>query len=357
MIPNPKDFRIDAADKLCGKTNYIRDEKIDGLWYGGTIRCPYARARVKKIVFDSEFNWETVTVVTAKDIPNNYVSMLENDMVFLVDEIANYAGEPVVVIAAADTATLEQAKKHVQIEYEELPAIFDMLESEVSEIKIFGEKNIFKEILIENGDLEIAKQNAEHKIEIEVRTGFQEQAYLEPQGIVAIPEQDRIVIRGSMQCPYYVKGALDTMFDNKKHITVIHVPSFHKDTAYVDNKGKILGLDLNLILDGGAYCTLSQVVLARAALTATGCYFVPNIRILAKAVATNTVPNGAFRGFGGPQAVFAIEMLMEKIAHELGLNPKDVREINMIEQGQQTPTGQKINLKNTKNRTGKFWSG
>ena len=97
---------------------------------------------------------------------------------------------------------------------------------------------------------------------------------------------------------------------------------------------------MNIYLDGGAYCTLSQVVLARAALTATGCYYVPNVRIHAKALATNKVPSGAFRGFGGPQAIFAIEMLMEKIAQTLNLSPQEVRRINLIEQGQETATEQ-----------------
>ena len=95
-----------------------------------------------------------------------------------------------------------------------------------------------------------------------------------------------------------------------------------------------------MVLDSGAYCTLSQVVLARAALTAANTYYIPNIRIRAKAVATNIVPSGAFRGFGGPQAVFGIEMLIEKIANKLGLLPVDVRRKNLIELGQKTPTGQ-----------------
>ena len=388
MKPNPKDFRVDAADKIRGKTKYIRDEKIDGLWYGATIRSTYPRARIKDIQINPDFDWDSVTVVTAKDIPNNYVSMLENDMPFLAEEIVDYVGEPVVVIAAANEEIIAEAIKHVKIEYEELPHIFDMLKSESSGVKIFGDDNVFKDILIENGDLEQAKNQADKIVNIEVRTGFQEQMYLEPQGIVAIPEENRVVIRGSMQCPYYIKGALDKMFDGKKKVTVIHVPtggafggkedypsliaghaallavnsghpvafffgreedvqfttkrhpSYHNDTAYVSKDGKILGLDILMYLDGGAYCTLSQVVLARAALTAFNCYFIPNIRIRAKAVATNVSPPGAFRGFGGPQSVFAIEMLIEKIAKELGMLPVELRRKNLIEIGQQTPTGQ-----------------
>ena len=334
MNMNPKDFRVDASEKLRGQTRYIADEKIPGLWYGGTVRSPHPRARILKIHFNPQFDWDTVTVVTSKDIPNNYVAMLENDMPFLAEEIVKYVGEPVVLIAAPGKETLRQAIKNVEIEYEPLPHVFNMLESEKSDVHIFGENNIFKEISIEKGNLQITKQSAYKEIEIETRTGFQEHLYLEPQGIVAIPEQDRVIIRGSMQCPYYIKGALDTMFDNQRHVTIIQAPtggafggkedypsliaghaallavksghpvaiffnreedvkfttkrhpSHQQSCAYVGEDGRLLGLDLKIYLDGGAYCTLSQVVLARAALTATGCYYVPNVRILAKTVAT-----------------------------------------------------------------------
>ena len=106
MKPNPKDFRTDAAEKIQGQTKYIRDEKIEGLWYGTTIRSPYPRARIKEIQFDPAYNWEQVTIVIAKDIPNNYIAMLENDMPFLADEIINYVGEPIVLLAAADKSLL-----------------------------------------------------------------------------------------------------------------------------------------------------------------------------------------------------------------------------------------------------------
>ncbi|NOX89196.1 MAG: xanthine dehydrogenase family protein, partial [Calditrichaeota bacterium] len=388
MKANPNDFRVDAVGKLRGETRYIRDEKIPGLWFGAAIRSPLPRARIKSISFDENFDWNRVTVVTAKEIDNNYVAMLENDMPFLAEEIVNYAGEPVVLIAAADKETLREAAEHVKVDYEPLPCVFDMLQSENSGVKIFGERNIFKEVRIEKGNIEQARQNAFATVELESETGFQEHLYLEPQGVVAIPEKDRIIIKGSLQCPYYIKAALDEMFGGQKHVTVIQAatggafggkedfpsllaghaallalksghpvamffdreedvrvttkrhPSYHKDIAYVDKNGRILGLDLTIYLDGGAYCTLSQVVLARSALTATGCYHVPHVRILAKAVATNTVPSGAFRGFGGPQAVFAIEMLIEKIAQQLNLRPDKVRRVNLIKEGQSTATGQ-----------------
>ena len=388
MSINSKELRVDAPAKLRGESRYIRDEKIPGMWYGTTVRSIHPHARIKSITFKNDFNSDSVVVVSAKDIPVNYVAMLENDMPFLAEDIVRYVGEPIILIAAPTKELADNAKECVEIDYEILPHNFDMLQSENGKVKIFKENNVYKDILIEKGDLKEAQKQSDKLIEIEVRTGFQEHLYLEPQGIIAIPERDKIVIRGSLQCPYYIKNALDNMFDNKKHITVIQVttggafggkedfpsllaghaallankcgkpvamfydreedvkvttkrhPSFHNDKAYVTKDGKIIGLDLNLILDGGAYCTLSPVVLSRAALTACGSYYVPNVRVSAKAVATNTVPGGAFRGFGGPQATFAIEMLIEKIANELNISPLDVRRKNLLSEGKDTATGQ-----------------
>jgi len=388
MSLNPKERRVDAPAKLQGKSRYIRDEKILGMWYGTTVRSIHPHAKIKSITYKKEYDWKSVVVVSSKDIPVNYVAMLEKDMPFLADGKVRYVGEPIILIAAPCKEKAEAAKDFVKIEYEIIPHNFDMLKSENGDVLIFKDHNVFKDILIEKGDLKEAEKNSDKIVEIEVNTGFQEHLYLEPQGIIAIPEKNKITIRGSLQCPYYIKNALDNMFDNKKHITVIQVttggafggkedfpsllaghgalladkcgkpvamfydreedvkvttkrhPSHHKDKAFVTKDGNIVGFDLNLTIDGGAYCTLSQVVLSRAALTACGSYYVPNVRISAKAVATNTVPSGAFRGFGGPQATFAIEMLIEKIANELSISPLEIRERNLLAEGKNTATGQ-----------------
>lgn len=380
--------RVDAAPKVRGQVRYIRDFKIPGMWLGKTIRSPYAHARILGIHLDRKFDWKQVVVVTSKDIPVNQVAMLENDMPFLAEKTVKYRGEAVVLLAAENQDLLNEAARHVRIDYKPLPAIFDVFASQVSFTKIFGDNNLFKEIAISRGNVEKARQNSDLTIEIETKTGFQEHLYLEPQGVIAIPEGDQVTIQGSLQCPYYVKRAIDNMFAGEKRITVIQAPtggafggkedypsllaghaallavkagrplgmfydreedvqvttkrhpSYHQDIAYVNKDGRIIGVELTIFLDGGAYCTLSPVVLARSALTALGCYHVPNVRILAKAVATHTVPSGAFRGFGGPQAIFAIEMLIEKIAYTLNLPPDQVRKRNLIRKGQRTATGQ-----------------
>ncbi len=388
MKPNPKDYRVDALSKLRGEARYIRDEHIPDLWHGTTIRSPHPHAKILSIQFDPAFDWSQVVTLTAKDISRNYVAIIEKDMPVLAEEVVNYVGEPVALLAAEDPELVREARKHVHVQYEPLPFIENMLEAENSSVKLYGSDNVFKHIHIERGNLEEARKNAFAVVEMEAETGFQEHVYLEPQGMVAIPIGNKLILKGSMQCPYYIKSALDELFAGKREITVVHAttggafggkedfpsllaahaallaakadrpvamfydreedvryttkrhPSHHRNVAYVDRNGKILGAEFTIYLDGGAYVTLSPVVLARTALTVGGNYFIPNVRIDAKVVATNTVPSGAFRGFGGPQGVFSMEMLIEEIAQRLQLPPHKVREINLIDKGQTTATGQ-----------------
>ncbi len=177
-----------------------------------TIRSPHPHARINRIQFDPRFDWAPIVRVTARDIPNNIVAMLEKDMPFLAEDVVRYVGEPVVLLAAADKMLLREAAEHVLIDYTPLPAVFDMLASENSPVRIYGDHNVFKEILITQGDLETARKASDNIVEIETETGFQEHLYLEPQGIIAIPKKGGIEIHGTLQCPYYVKNALVNMF-------------------------------------------------------------------------------------------------------------------------------------------------
>ena len=244
---------------------------------------------------------------------------------------------------------------------------------------------------VSKGDFAQVKKQADLFLEKDFKTGYQEHVYLEPQSVMAVPEGDTIHILGSMQCPYYVQGAMDSLFRDtgvKIDVTQIstgggfggkedfpslicgHVallaqktgepviltysreedikfttkrhPSEPKIQAAVTKDGQILGINAEIILDGGAYCTLSPVVLARAVLT-FGCYNIPNIEINGFAVRTNKVPCSAFRGFGGPQALFAMEMIVEEIAKRLEISPLKIRQKNMLKLGDTLATGQPIN--------------
>src|SRR5437899_3382121 len=120
-----------------------------------------------------------------------------------------------------------------------------------------------------------------------------------------------------------------------------HPSKTHHRTA-VSKDGKLLAMDIDFVIDGGAYATLSSVVLSRGTIHAAGPYSCPNVRIRSRAMATNTPPKGAFRGFGAPQSIFALERHTNRVAAAVGLTPEEFRRRNFIRQGQTTATGQVI---------------
>jgi len=385
-----KEKRIDAHKKLAGEENFLADLNIPDKLYAGTVRSEYAYARIKEIKFDPDFDWNEIVIITADDIKNNYVAMIENDMPFLAEEYVNFIGDPVVLLVVESEKRVEKAIHHVKIEYDPLEPVFTIEQALSKEEN--RENYIYKHMKIRKGDFTSAEKEADHIIEDTITTQYQEQAYMEPQGVIAIPKNDNeIEIRGSIQCPYYVQNAMDHLFadtdikinvnanplggsfggkedfpslisghaallakkaqkpvqlvyDRKEDIknTPKRHPSKTTFKAAVTNEGRIIGLKINLVIDGGAYCSLSPVVLERAVLT-FGCYSINNIFIDGDAVKTNTVPNAAFRGFGGPQALFAAEMMIEKITNQLQLTPLEVRQNNILKFGDTLATGQPVN--------------
>jgi CO/xanthine dehydrogenase Mo-binding subunit len=131
--------------------------------------------------------------------------------------------------------------------------------------------------------------------------------------------------------------AEDMVATTKRH------PSRTRHRTGVTRDGKLVAMDVDFVIDGGAYATLSSVVLSRGTIHAAGPYVVPNVRVHARAVATNAPPHGAFRGFGAPQAIFAVERHMDQVARAVNLTPEEFRRRNFLHKGQTTATGQLIN--------------
>ncbi|MBS3741581.1 MAG: xanthine dehydrogenase family protein [Candidatus Cloacimonetes bacterium] len=385
-----KEKRVDAHKKIAGEEKYVSDLNVSDKLIGATIRSEYAHAKIEEIIFAQDFDWDDIVIMIAADIKNNYVAMIEKDMPFLAKSIVNYIGEPIVLLAAKNRKKLDEAINNIEIKYETLEPVLTFDEAlSAAENK---DDLIFKQMQVKRGNFSTAVKRANFIIEDMVETSYQEQAYMEPQGVIAIPKNnDKIEIRGSIQCPYYVQNAMDQLFadtdikinvnanplggsfggkedfpslisghaallahkaqkpveiiyDRKEDIktTPKRHPSRSEFRVAVNEEGRIIGLEVKLSINGGAYCTLSPVVLERAVLT-FGCYFIENICIDGYALKTNTVPNAAFRGFGGPQALFAAEMMIEKIAMELNLTPLEVRQINMLKFGDKLETGQPVN--------------
>src|SRR5438034_3137790 len=388
--------RKEGRKKVTGQALYVDDLKFDRMLHGVTVRSSIARGRIKDTSFEGDIPWNEFTIVTAKDIPGeNYVALILNDQPYLADEVVNHPEEPIVLLAHQDKYLLEEARRHVRIDYEELPAIFALEESLEKKEIVWGEDNVFKKFLVDKGNVEEAWSKADFIVEGEYHTGAQEQLYIENNGAIAIANRaDGVTVWGSMQCPYYVHKALIKLFGlPEEKIRVIQTetgggfggkeeypsmiaghaallawksgrpvkmiydraedmvattkrhPSRTRHKTAVTKDGKLLAMEIDFVIDGGAYCTLSPVVLSRGTIHAAGPYFCPNVRIKSTAVATNVPPHGAFRGFGAPQSIFALERHLNKVAARLGLTADELRRRNFVRQGQTTATSQVIREK------------
>lgn len=395
MIVGNTPPRKEGVDKVTGAARYIDDLEVPGVLYGVTVRSRVAHGRVKNIRFDPDFDWSDVVVVTAKDIPGvNVVTLIEGDQPYLADELIKHPEEAVLLLACPDRFKAEEARKRVTIEVEPLPAVLSLDASANKDTLLFGEDNCFKRISIDKGDVDAAFARDDILIfEGEYETGAQEQLYIEPNGMVATATRDEVTVEGSLQCPYYVHKALKPLFGlpadkvrviqavtgggfggKEEYPSVIagHAallslkaggrpvkiiydraedmvattkrhPSRTRHRTAVTKDGELVAMDIAFDIDGGAYATLSAVVLSRGTIHAAGPYRCPNVRIRSRALATNHPPHGAFRGFGAPQSIFAVERHMDKIAAALGLDPVAFRKKNLLNPGDTTATEHLIN--------------
>jgi CO/xanthine dehydrogenase Mo-binding subunit len=376
-------LRREGPAKLTGAALYTDDLVFPGAWYGATIRSAEPRARLLGIDLDPDFDWSKVVVVTADDIPgDNVVSLMHDDQPILVPvggEIRHQA-EPVALLAAADRETLRAARQRVRLRTEPLAPVFDPLLS----------TTILAHFDLAKGDVAAGMAEADLIVEGTFRVGHQEQLYIENNAMIALPRADGgVTVHGSLQCPYYIHKALKrglalsseqaqvvqaetgggfggkeeypsmialhaALLARRTSRAVRMIYDRHEDLAAttkrhpaivthrtgVMNDGRLVAQDIELVLDGGAYTTLTPVVLSRATIHAGGPYDVPNVRIRSRAVATNTPPNGAFRGFGAPQSEFAAETQLNRVAEAVGVSPLDIRRRNVYRLGGITPTMQ-----------------
>ncbi|MGD8395720.1 MAG: xanthine dehydrogenase family protein molybdopterin-binding subunit [Candidatus Eiseniibacteriota bacterium] len=385
--------RLDAWQKVSGRSRYLADHPIEGAWLGATVRSPVARGQLRAIERDPAFDWSGVLCLTAAELPGpNVVAMIRDDHAVLADGAVRFAGEAVALLAAPDAERLAAAARAIHLDIVEEPAVESIEEALRPAAIIWGDDNVIAEYRIEDGDVEAGLGTADHVVDGTYRTGYQEHLYLEPNGMIARPRAGGgVEILGSLQCPYYVHAALcralaldpaqvvvrqavtGGAFGGKEdypsvlavHTAVLALaagrpvrmiyersedirattkrhPSRTRIRTGVRRDGTLVAADIDLVLDAGAATTLSPVVLSRAVLHAAGAYRIPNVRIRGRAVATNTPPNGAFRGFGAPQSLFAIERQVDHVAARLGLDPLEVRRRNLLRDGDRLPFGQRL---------------
>jgi CO/xanthine dehydrogenase Mo-binding subunit len=372
--------RKEGRDKVSGSSRYIDDLSFPNLLHARTIRSTIPAGAIADISFP--FDTNGFTIVDFNDIPGrNIVALIDDDQPCLAERTIRHVAEPILILAHEDRDRLRSAD--VRLAYRTGTSNYDPSASSVS----------FKSIAIDKGDLDAGLAEADEIVEGQYRVGGQEQLYIEPNGVIAVPADDGrgVTVYGSMQCPYYVHRALTVLlgfpddrvrvvqtetgggFGGKEEYpsmiaghaalaalkarrpvklvydrgedmlaTTKRHPGVIRHRTGVTKDGRLTAMDIDVLLDGGAYATLSAVVLSRGVLHASGPYRCDHLRIRGRVMMTNTPPNGAFRGFGAPQTQFAVEVHMERIAEQLGLDPVRLRDRNALRPGDTTATGQTL---------------
>jgi CO/xanthine dehydrogenase Mo-binding subunit len=384
-------LRREGISKLTGRERYLDDLAIEGCWWGMTKRSPAARGRIREIRFGDGVDWSQFVVVDHRDIPVNEVRLIELDQPVLAGETVRHIHEAVVLVAHPSRTMCRWALEQIEIIVDPEEPVLDFRTVPTPGQIQYGDDNVMSQLSISKGDIETALASADHVIEGVYETGAQEHLYLENNAMAAWLDGDTVVVQGSMQCPYYVLNALThALGRDESQVRVIQAPTgggFGGKEDYPSNlaihtallaikagcpvkivydrdedmaattkrhpsrvrhrtgvtaDGRLVAQDIEVILDAGAYATLSAVVLSRGIIHAGGPYACDHVRIEGRAILTNSVPYGAFRGFGAPQTQFALERHMDVIARTLGIDPVEFRRRNLIRDGQSTSTGQVI---------------
>jgi CO/xanthine dehydrogenase Mo-binding subunit len=364
--------KVDAHIKSAGQSPYIADIFKEGILHAKTVRSEYAHAKIVKRSYpalpDGYF------IIDHTDIPGvNFIKIILEDWPIFAEDIVRHYMEPIALVIGPDKKVVEDLVSQVEITYEILKPEFEYNDSVIH-------------YHFNKGDITHAKEIADQTITISYETPYQEQLYIEPQGMIGYFEDDQVTLVGSIQCPYYVKNAVISILDSepdyirvkqstvggafggkeefpsliacqlavaihklKQPISLIYEreedmqvttkrhPAKITLEAYIKDND-IIGLESKVGIDAGAYVGLSGVVLSRALIASTGAYTIDNLDVTGDVYRTNTVPNGAFRGFGAPQMLFAVEMFIHHVAKELGIDPLTLRKNHLATQGDRTST-------------------
>jgi CO/xanthine dehydrogenase Mo-binding subunit len=375
--------RVDGKAKISGEAQYIDDMHFEDRLVAKTLRSTRAKARI--VAVKKPELPENYFIIDKDDVPGiNRMRTVVSDHPLFAETTVEYIGQPILLVVGPEREVVYSILKRIVVEYEDLQPVFTLEDAELT-------SEVFTDYHFEKGEPEKAFARASIIIEDEYRTGYQEHVYLEPQGMAAEYRDDTMFVYGSMQCPFYAAGALAealgwpaerirvvqtvtggafggkeefpsltacqvavAALKTKKPVVLIYDrdediicstkrhPSIGRYKAALNSQNEVTALDIDVLLDAGAYNGLSPVVLQRAIFSATGVYNFPHLRVRGRNFITNKVPSGAYRGFGAPQTIFGTEMLMHNLALKLGLDPLDFKMRHILKRGNATCTGGKI---------------
>ncbi len=385
--------RVDALDKVRGAAKYVDDLEFPGMLHCKVVTSAHPHAELLELdVSEAAASEGVFAVLTAKDIPGeNQIGVSSSDQPLLVVDRARMLADRLALVAADTLEHAKAAAKKVKARYRPLPVVGDVDAALAAGATPIHERgNLLAKRQVVKGDMAQGWKAAAHVLTRTYSTGYQEHAYLETNGVIAVPEPDGMfTVYASAQCPFYIQKAVarvlglelaairciqaatggafggkedypsepaacaallarktgrpvklvydraeDILWSSKRHpMKVVH-------KLGVDAQGKITACSVGLYVDAGAYNGLSAVVAERANATALGPYKAPNVQVDTFVVYTNNLFGGAFRGFGSPQVTFAMEAQLDEAAAKVGISPAEIRRRNLLRQGDATATSQ-----------------
>ena len=385
--------QVHARDLITGRGRYTTDIYMPGQIIGRMFYTAHPHARILSIDTSAARAVPgVVAVLTADDVPGENSYMLydtDQPLLIPVGGVARYQGDALVIVGALDEASAAAALAAIKVEYEPLDSIFCPVEAlKPGALQVWPDRgNLYHAHHAERGDVEKGFAEADIVIENTYQTQCMEQAFLEPEGAVAYPDgQDSITVIAGCQAPHrdrrqiarslglpetrvrcivpYIGGAFGgkdethvqihaallaqatdrpvRMIRTREESILTHVKRHPITVRYrtgATREGKLTAIEVEAWADGGPYANMTKQVMEVFLIHAAGPYYVPNSRIEAYAVLTNSPAGGAMRGFGMPQANFACERQMEELARALSMDPADIRRLNAIETGAKLATG------------------
>lgn len=390
--------RLDAWEKVTGKAKYGADLSFEGMLYAKGVYAEYPHAKILRVHTEEAQQTQGVeAVITAKDIPGlKVIGEVMLDQYILAEDKSRFFGDVIACVAAETPEIAESAARKVRADYEPLPGLFDPEEAEGSETIVTNDypHNLVATSRTCKGSVEKGFADSDVILDTNYSTQFVEHAYIETEAIVAVPgyEGKALTIFGSLQNPYMVRvsvcrslllsmakvdviqstlggtfgGKLESVEPLAVRAGLIALKT-GRPVKYVLSReesiresykrhpfrfhirlgakkdGTLQALQTEATADSGAYANWACGIIGKAAHLGPGPYRNPNVLYNSKAIATNNIHTGSMRGFGTPQAIFAMENAMDELAEKLGMSPLELRRKNALRTGDVSGTGQLLN--------------
>lgn len=397
ISPNPKAWRNDAVAKVSGSAKFTDDLKFYNMLHAVPVYTDFVHAKIKQI--DTAVASKAsgvVRIITANDIPGKMrFGHLIKDHDLIASQKIRYHGDVVAIVVANSREEAINAAKMVRVDAEELPSILDVEQAFGDTKNLVHEEhgsNIVVHHKVRRGDTEKGFAESAIVIEHKFKTQFIEHAYIEPESSVCVPNDNGVMqVYGTIQHHFTTRKYVAAILGVKlSEVEVLGVPigggfggkddtasiicartalaakltgkpvkmtydrewsmrESYKRHPYILNykigltqDGKINAVNCNFLADAGSYASMTPFVTWRSTVQCCGPYEVPNVHCDVYGVYTNNVFTGAMRGFGSPQVNFAIEQLIDMAAEKLGISPIEIRHRNLVQQGSETITGQRL---------------